>query len=633
MEQIYKLKISDRALQNKPDAKEVNNFIQPELKKKEHVECTINEFAKCIAEGKAFYVCDFKEIGEVRESNVNKTWFLGLDIDNKISKIPLNMADQKEMKTFIEDVKNDYGFTPIIAYNTFSHDEKECNKFRLLYKFERSVSAKEYKIIYQVFLDKYNKEIPYLDNSTKNVNRLWFGTNKKVHVYENYIPISTKFIENALNSAKEKKIKKNSNSFISNKPIIRQFEEGSRNSNLHNYLSGKINKEDFRDYDTLMAHAKVINETRCNPPLEDEEVETIVNSVYKDLQNGNYEVKDEEKEKEREIVNLLESNKGSNIFENLLGNIETLYNNGGINKISTGFPQLDKKIGGGLYSGLYIVGAGSSIGKTTFIQQIADNIAEEGQKVLFFSLEMGKNEMLSKTIVREIYKRNRSLEIGSRDLLNGVFNEDIWKKLVNNSDIINKITQNIHYIEGTFETTIKDIVNISTKFKEIYGQAPVIIVDYLQVIAPVNVRLGDKQNVDMNISELKRLSRNLDTPVIAISSVNRQNYLSYIDFQSFKESGSIEYGADVVIGLQLNAIHEIAQMRESQLNEKREVYNKAKSETPREVEVVILKNRYGTATGTHNYQYEPKYNLFSEMDWKPKGQITKKELNLFEDCK
>lgn len=634
MEQIYRLKISDRALKRKPDARVVKNSIQPELKEKKHTECDIYEFAKHIEEGKTFYVCDFKETGAVKETNVNQTWFLGLDIDNKISKIPLNMADQKKMKTFIEEVKKDFGFTPIIAYNTFSHNEKECNKFRLLYRFERPVNAKEFKIIYKVFLDKYNTEIPYLDNSTKNVNRLWFGTDKKVFVNKNYIPISTEFIEKTLENAKINKSKdKGKVDTAINSKDIEQFQDGARNKSLHSHLSGKINKEEFRDYDTLMAYAKAKNLKSCNPPLDDEEVETIVKSVYKDLESGNYQVKDKEAEKEKEIINLLKSNKGNDLFENLLVDIETLYKKGGIKKISTGFPQLDKKIGGGLYSGLYVVGAGSSIGKTTFIQQIADNIAEKGKKVLFFSLEMGKNEMLSKTIIRELYKKNSNLEIGSRDLLNGVFNENIWDELVNNADNINKITENIYYIEGTFETTIKDIVNISTKFKEIYGQAPVIIIDYLQVIAPINSRLGDKQNVDMNISELKRLSRNLDTPVIAISSVNRQNYLSYIDFQSFKESGSIEYGADVVIGLQLNAIHEITQMRESQLNEKREVYNKAKSETPREVEIVILKNRYGSATGTHNYEYEPKYNLFVEIDWKQKGRGNKKEIDLFENCK
>ena len=68
------------------------------------------------------------------------------------------------------------------------------------------------------------------------------------------------------------------------------------------------------------------------------------------------------------------------------------------------------------------------------------------------------------------------------------------------------------------------------------------------------------------------------------------------------------------MGLQLNAIHSIMQKKDSQLNEKREEYNLAKSKNPREIEVVILKNRYGAATGTHNYKYYPKFNYFEEID-------------------
>lgn len=77
---------------------------------------------------------------------------------------------------------------------------------------------------------------------------------------------------------------------------------------------------------------------------------------------------------------------------------------------------------------------------------------------------------------------------------------------------------------------------------------------------------------------------------------------------------SIEFGADVVLGLQLNVMHQIMNMKEGQLNEKRKLYNEAKAAIPREIEVVILKNRYGAATGTHNYIYRPKFNLFEELD-------------------
>ena len=71
--------------------------------------------------------------------------------------------------------------------------------------------------------------------------------------------------------------------------------------------------------------------------------------------------------------------------------------------ISTGFEILDDKLDGGLYPGLYVIGAISSLGKTTLVLQIADQIAKAGQDVLFFSLEMARNELMAKSISRQTY--------------------------------------------------------------------------------------------------------------------------------------------------------------------------------------------------------------------------------------
>ena len=68
--------------------------------------------------------------------------------------------------------------------------------------------------------------------------------------------------------------------------------------------------------------------------------------------------------------------------------------------ISTGFDTLDKTLDGGLYEGLYIFGAISSLGKTTLILQIMDQIARSGQDVLLFSLEMARSEIMAKSISR-----------------------------------------------------------------------------------------------------------------------------------------------------------------------------------------------------------------------------------------
>ena len=223
-------------------------------------------------------------------------------------------------------------------------------------------------------------------------------------------------------------------------------------------------------------------------------------------------------------------------------------------------------------------------------------------------------------------------------LITSLNNETI-KELVKLKDKKYRDINNIFFIEGNFYTNIDDIINKTKMFKAKFKESPVVIVDYLQIINAKDLRMSDKQLVDCNVAELKRLSRDLDIPVIVISSLNRNSYTTYIDYSAFKESGGIEYSADVVIGLQLYAINTMPTGKDKE-NDRREHLNKAKSEIPREIEIVILKNRNGRTGGTHLYKYDPKYNLFIEADEIPvkkpiapiKNKITKnKKDDLFND--
>lgn len=335
----------------------------------------------------------------------------------------------------------------------------------------------------------------------------------------------------------------------------------------------------------------------------------IVNNLSDVIKIGEeLKVKEIEEHSEKALNSLYN---GSDLFESCMNEVIDLYHKGGLTPLSTGFYELDRKIGGGLYNGLYVVGAVSSLGKTTFIHQIADYVATNGTPVLFFSLEMSKNELMSKSITREAYKIDKEFSIGSREFLNGTFSNKTFNVLSK----VKNVFKNIYISEGTFNTNIDEIKLKSKLLKKKLGVSPLIIIDYLQIITPKDLRMNDKQNTDLNISELKRLSRDLETPVITISSINRANYLSQISYESFKESGNIEFGADVILGLQLNVIHKINLKnggKEKSIDEKRKEYDSAKNKSPREVEVVILKNRYGQATGSHKYKYYPKFNLFEE---------------------
>ena len=281
-------------------------------------------------------------------------------------------------------------------------------------------------------------------------------------------------------------------------------------------------------------------------------------------------------------------------------------------EVKTGFSNLDNKIGS-LYPGLYAIGAISSLGKTTFTHQIADQIAAAGHDVLFFSLEQSRFELASKSIARltaqaNIQTASNALSIRKGDIF-GTGSEKETAVLKAYQDYKRAVGDKISIIEGNFDTNIDTIKRKVEAYIKNNGVKPIVIIDYLQVIQndPAQ-KVTTREAIDITVTELKRLSRDKDIVVIVISSLNRNNYLSPIDFESFKESGGIEYTSDVVWGLQLQAMNNDIFNKEKGLKEKRELVRTAKAENPRKIEFVCLKNRYGRSSFKIGFIYYPEFD-------------------------
>ena len=112
---------------------------------------------------------------------------------------------------------------------------------------------------------------------------------------------------------------------------------------------------------------------------------------------------------------------------------------------------------------------------------------------------------------------------------------------------------------------------------------------------------------------LKKLQTENNLVVLVISSLNRANYLTPIDFSSFKESGGIEYTADVIWGLQLSVMNGELFDKDSKLKAKREAVKEAKIANPRDIELVCLKNRYGISSYTCRFKYYAKFDYFRAL--------------------
>lgn len=275
--------------------------------------------------------------------------------------------------------------------------------------------------------------------------------------------------------------------------------------------------------------------------------------------------------------------------------------------------EMDKALGGGLYPGLYVLGAISSLGKTTLALQIADNLALQGQDVLFFSLEQSRFDLMTKSISREsyMYCRDNKLDMTLAKSNLGVMDGRRWGKYsadetatINKAfDLYAEYADHVYIVEGLGSISVQDIRDrVRAHITWTDNKHPVVFIDYLQILKPSegDERATDKQVVDHNITALKQLSRDFDIIVIAISSLNRLSYKDPVTMSAFKESGSIEYGSDVLIGLQLQGVGKQDFDPDA-----------AKAENPRHIDLRILKNRNDQIKPDGvPLVYYPAYNCF-----------------------
>lgn len=290
--------------------------------------------------------------------------------------------------------------------------------------------------------------------------------------------------------------------------------------------------------------------------------------------------------------------------------------------IPTGFKKLDEILGGGLFPGLYTIGALASLGKTTFLHQMADQIADKdgaNKRVLFYSLEMDTDEIISKSISRLTYLQDgtadKSLAMTTRGILTGSRYEDYTDEQQKNigmaiGNYAIAINDNLFIKEAEGRTTYEEIDEEIKRHINITGEAPVVMIDYLQIMTPISDRLSDKQAVDRQVMELKRISRKYKTPMILISSLNRENYTTEINIAAYKESGAIEYSSDVLIGLQYKEI-DYSGSKDGKGKVHKAIGKLREAQTPKEIELKVLKNRNGQL-GETDFTFYPYFNYFEE---------------------
>mgnify|MGYP001043211775 CR=1 FL=1 len=265
--------------------------------------------------------------------------------------------------------------------------------------------------------------------------------------------------------------------------------------------------------------------------------------------------------------------------------------------LKTGFDHLDNLING-LQTGLYVLGSAPAQGKTTFCKQLADQVAINNKiPVVFVSYEQSKFELIIKSL-------SRLAQIDSLHLQKGKI-KDVDLLVKKESEYYDDYAPYLVTIEAELNTSLDKIGAYAMRaMRERNKDKCLIILDYLQVI-PYEKDFKDRRaKIDEILTELRRLARRLDCPIWLVSSFSREAYKTYKkgkaeletkpDMTSFKESGNIEYTADVAI---------LMSTEEKEQDQKKR----------RTVHFEIIKNRNGLR-GEIVFDFSPAISVFKELE-------------------
>ncbi|MGN0941906.1 MAG: replicative DNA helicase, partial [Selenomonadaceae bacterium] len=262
---------------------------------------------------------------------------------------------------------------------------------------------------------------------------------------------------------------------------------------------------------------------------------------------------------------------------------------GALTGLASGFTDLDNLTSGFQKSDLILVAARPSMGKTAFTLNIATYVAvHEKQPVAFFSLEMSKEQLVSRMLSSEG-------AIDSSRLRSADLDETDWARLIDAADRLNNAPV---YIDDTPGITIMELRSKARRIKAEHGLS-LIIIDYLQLMQGRGMRNGD--NRQQEISEisrsLKALARELSVPVIALSQLSRGVEARTIKkpmLSDLRESGSLEQDADIVMFLY------------------REDYYDEETENKNITDVIIAKHRNGPVATVQLF-FKKEYTKFTNL--------------------
>ena len=253
--------------------------------------------------------------------------------------------------------------------------------------------------------------------------------------------------------------------------------------------------------------------------------------------------------------------------------------------LKTGFSALDRITTGLNKSDLILIAARPAMGKTAFVLNIASNVAKlSGKQVAIFSLEMSKEQLVSRMLSSEA-------RISGHNLRMGTLSTEEWVRLASAAEIL---SQTEIYLDDIPSATVADM---KAKLRRLPNLG-LVVIDYLQLMTTGRRNDNRVQEVAEITRNLKIMAKELNVPVITLSQLSRSPD-SRTDHRpmlsDLRESGSIEQDADIVMFLY------------------RDAYYNDDSEEQNIAECIVAKNRHGE-TDMVRLHWDGAHTLFTSLE-------------------
>ena len=253
--------------------------------------------------------------------------------------------------------------------------------------------------------------------------------------------------------------------------------------------------------------------------------------------------------------------------------------------ITTGYADLDKILAGLQPSSLTIVGARPATGKTSLALGILAHVGVVLKRPsLLFSLEMGHLELCQRLLASEA-------RVDGQRVRTGRLQEDDWRKL---GVAVSRLDSAPIFIDDNPTVSVMDIRARARRLRKTEGDLGVVVVDYLQLMTG----RARAENRQVEVSEMSRSLKILETPVIALSQLSRglearQDKRPMLS--DLRESGSLEQDADVVLFI----------YREEQYDRDIPIERRG------DAEIIVAKHRNGP-TGSAHLAFVSHYARFQD---------------------